>query len=109
MPVRFFDDLFQVPDPFLVLDLRDDLHLPDLFAHERLELLDIPGLAHERKGDEVHIPFQAEQDILGVLLRDRRQIDTDAREINVALTLQEPTVQDTAPHVSALASPEPRN
>src|SRR6185436_20895060 len=98
--IRFPDDLLQVSHAFLVLDLCDNLHSPDLFTHQCLELLNIRGFTNERKRDEVHIPFQAEQNILGVLLRNRRQIDTDSREIDVALALQEPTVHDTAPHVA---------
>ena len=90
--VRFLDDRFQVPDSFLVLDLRDDLYLPDLVAHQILQLLNISGLAHKRQGDEVHIPLQTKKNILDIFLRNRREIDTDAGEIHVAFALQKPAV-----------------
>ena len=45
--VRLFDDRFEVFDTFLILDLGDDFHPPDLVAHERFQLLDVSGLAHE--------------------------------------------------------------
>src|SRR5678816_3425014 len=64
--IRLLDDLFQVANAFLVLDLCDNLHSPDFFTHECLELLNIGRFTDERQRDEVHIPFQAEQDILGV-------------------------------------------
>ena len=80
--VRRLDDLVDVVEPLAVLDLRDDLDLAAVGIEDVLHGLDILGAAHERVCDEIHVVLHGPLDEAAVLLRNRRQVDRYAGDID---------------------------
>ena len=80
--VRRLDDLVDVVEPLAVLDLRDDLDLAAVGIEDVLHGFDVPGAAHERVCDEIHVVLHGPLDKPAVFLRHRRQVDRHRRHVD---------------------------
>mmetsp|Transcript_109989 Transcript_109989/g.354733 ORF Transcript_109989/g.354733 Transcript_109989/m.354733 type:complete len:524 (-) Transcript_109989:26-1597(-) len=91
-------DGIEVLQALHVLDLGDDLD--GLAAAVLTAILDVLGALHEAQGDVVrvvgHCPLH---DVLDLALVDDRQVDLDARHIDVLLLTQLAVVHDLGDHV----------
>ena len=91
--VRGFEDLSEVLDRFGSLDLGDDVQvLATLLSKELSKLIDVLFALHERKGHEVDVELESDEHVLTILVRECRQGQVHARQVDPFVRLQEPAV-----------------
>ena len=97
--VRRGNDLIKMGDSLGAFNLGQDIdrHLPLLQV--LLQLLNDRGGADKRKGDEINVMFNAEIDILPVLVVDGRQIGALAADIDMPPGGQNAVVETDAAHI----------
>src|SRR5690606_41277373 len=71
---------------------------PPTTLFRSLQLADVPGPPHEGQGDEIHVLLHRKGDVAPVLLGDRRQVDANPRQVDVAAALEDAAVQHLAAH-----------
>ena len=82
--VRLFEDRVKVLQALLVLDLADDLDARALGAEHPADQVEVRALPHKGGGDEVDVVGHAPvAEVPLVLLRERRQVDDDAGQVDV--------------------------
>ena len=97
--VRGGQDAVVVLQALLVLDLGHDLDRAPARAQHVADVLDVAGLAHERRRDEVDLVREAEVDqVVAVLLGDGRQVDHHAGQVHVLALANRLVVLDRAHH-----------
>lgn len=81
MPVHSVEDLLDVVDAGLILDLGDDGDvLAAVGAQEGVEVGQVLLARHEGRGHEVHVVFDAEEQVALVLLAQKRLLEHLVRE-----------------------------
>ena len=78
-PVGDRNDLIDVVNAGFVFDLGNDLHVSAVLLDQRANFFDVVGALNEGRGNEVHIVFDAEDDILLVLFADGGKTESNAR------------------------------
>ena len=71
--VRDLQDRVEVLHALKIFDLRVDLHPAVVLFEQLADLLHVISALDERRCDEVHVLLDTEEDVILVLLRDRRQ------------------------------------
>ena len=80
--VSHFQNLIDPIDTLLVLNLGNDLDRAVVFVQNPLNIQHVLFVADKGVGNEVQIILDRPQDILAVLLRQRRQVNTYTRHID---------------------------
>lgn len=78
----------------MVLQLADDLYVLALFAEHLPDSVNISSLTDEGGKNHVHALFHAKLQVLHVLLRHGRQVDSSTRQVDALLATQRATVAD---------------
>ena len=106
------EDGVEIVDPLLVLDLGHEPLVAPGRVDDAAHLLDVLRAANERQRDEVDVLLDRERDVLAVLLRDRREVHADARQVHVLAgakraAVEHPTLQAVRQHLEHLEVDEP--
>jgi len=80
--VCYLEDLIEVVYSLLVLDLGDDLDVLAILTQTFADGSNVAGLTNERGKDHVDLVFDAESQIVLVLLGERGQINIGLRQVD---------------------------
>ena len=92
------DDALEVVDRLRLLDLGDDGHARAELVHDRVDVGDVVGRAHEGQGDHVDAEAHREAEVLAVLVGQRGHADRDAGQVDALV------VADTSPPTTVSVS-----
>ena len=96
-----FENRIEVLDAFEVLDLRHDLHVAIVLLDELADGQDVLRTLDKGSSDEIEVLLAAEDDVLRILLRDRRQAEGYARSSDALLRAHLAAVLDRRDDVLA--------
>ena len=86
--VGYFQDFIDIINAFLVLNLSNNTDIAVMSVKNRLDVEYILLIAHKGVGNEVYVLLNSIKDIGAVLLRQRRQIDADAGNVDALAAAQ---------------------
>ena len=101
-PVERLDDLLEVLHRLRLLDLRDHGKPHALGVHDLVGGDDVVGGPHERQRDHVGTDLQGPAEVVDVLVRQRRDADRGAREVEPLVVGDLATLQHPGDDVAAL-------
>ena len=95
--IRGINHIVNLTHGGLIFDFRDDLCGAAPLLHHPAKFLQIASLPRKAECNEVHPELRAECNIRKILFRQRRQIDPDTGQIDVAPRAKRSLRKDFAP------------
>jgi hypothetical protein len=83
--ISFSKDFIKVDNTLMVLNLTDDLDVLTLLTEDTTDILDILGTTDERGKDHINTILNTETEIVLVLLRKSREIDSSLGQVDTLL------------------------